>query len=142
MKTSARNQWSGKVVSVHLGAVTAEVLVALTGGTEIVANVSVDSARRMGLEHGREVVVLVKAPMVLLALDLEGFVVSARNQLIGEISEIKTGPVTADVKLKLEGGDTVTASITSESCQTLGLVTGKAAIALFKAGSVILATKI
>ena len=142
MKTSARNQWPGKVVSVHLGAVTAEVLVALTGGTEIVANISVDSARRMGLEHGREVVVLVKAPMVLLALDLEGFVVSARNQLAGEISEIKLGPVTADVTLKLEGGDTVTASITSESCQTLGLAIGKTAIALFKAGAVILATRV
>ena len=141
MKSSARNQWPGKVVSVHLGAVTSEILVELNGGTEIVATMTVDSAKRLALENGRDVLVLVKASMVILALDFEGYAISARNQLSGEISSIKAGVVNADVTLKLLGGDTVTASITTESCQTLGLTVGKPAIALFKAGSVMLAAK-
>lgn len=141
MRSSAQNQWIGKVVTVQLGAVTAEVLVRLNGEAEIVASITVDSAKRMGLESGKEVLVLVKAPMVIIALDFEGYCISARNQLLGEIVELKLSPVTADVTLKLPGGDTVTASITSESCQTLGLSIGKSVMALFKAGSVVLATR-
>jgi molybdate transport system regulatory protein len=141
MKSTARNQWPGKVVSVLLGAVTAEVVVALDGGTEIVASVTVDSAKRLGLEGGREVLALVKAHMVILALDFEGYLISARNQLSGVIAEIKEGPVTTDVTLKLPGGDTVTSAITTESSKTLGLATGLNAIALFKSGSVVLAAK-
>ena len=141
MKSSARNQWTGKVVSVHLGAVTAEILVSLSGGSEVVASITVGSAKRLALENGKDVLVLVKAPMVILALDFEGYAISARNQLSGQIKEIKSGPVTADVTLRLSGGDSVTASITRESCQTLGLTVGKSAIALFKSGSVVLATR-
>lgn len=141
MRSTARNQWPGRVVSVFLGAVTAEIVISLHRGTEIVAAVTVDSAKRMGLESGQEVLVLVKAHMVILALDFDDYVISARNQLSGRISDIKLGPVTADVTLDLPGGDAVTAAITSESCKTLGLAVGQDAIALFKSGSVVLATK-
>jgi molybdate transport system regulatory protein len=99
------------------------------------------SARRLGLESGQAVLVLMKASMVILALDFEGYALSARNQLAGDIIEIKLGDITADVTLKLEGGDLVTASITRESCQTLGLAVGQSALALFKSGSVVLATR-
>lgn len=142
MKTSARNQWSGRVKSVHFGAVTAEVCVALEGGAEIVSSITIDSAKKMALEAGREVLVLVKAPMVILVLNLEGYMLSARNQLTGEVIEVRQGPVTADVTLRLEGGDQVTASITSDSADTLGLSPGVAATAVFKAGSVVLAAKV
>lgn len=141
MKSSARNQWVGKVVSVQLGAVTAEILVGLAGGAEIVSTMTVASARRLGLESGREVLVLVKASMVILALDFEGYAISARNQLSGEIAAIKNGLVTTEITISLSSGDTVTASITSESCQTLGLSVGQSAIAIFKAGAVMLATR-
>lgn len=141
MKASARNQWIGQVISVHLGAVTAEIVVGLRGGSEIVATMTVDSAKRLGLENGKDVIVLVKASMVILALDFEGYAISARNQLAGEVMAIKSGQVTSDVTIRLSGGDTVAASITSESCQTLGLKIGQPAIALFKAGAVMLATR-
>lgn len=141
MNSSARNQWTGKVVSVHFGAVTAEILVCLNGGAEIVASTTMSSARRLGLESGQAVLVLMKASMVILALDFEGYALSARNQLAGDIIEIKLGDITADVTLKLEGGDLVTASITRESFQTLGLAVGQSALALFKSGSVVLATR-
>lgn len=140
MKSSARNQWVGQVITIQFGAVTAEVLVALRGGAEIVATMTVDSARRLRLESGKEVLVLVKASMVILALDFEGYAISARNQLAGEITAIQWGQVTAEVTIRLSSGDQVTASITRESCQTLGLQLGQSAIALFKAGSVMLAT--
>jgi molybdate transport system regulatory protein len=48
------------------------------------------------------------------------------------------GPVSAEVTLALAEGRSVTAGITRESLDRLGLAKGKPASALFKASSVIL----
>ena len=141
MKSSARNQWQGYVSSVHLGAVTAEVGVTLNGGARIVASVTNESAKMMALANGKEVIALVRAPMVMLLTDFEGYLLSARNQMSGKVSYIQTGPVTTEVTIGLDSGDTVVAAVTSESAESLGLVVGKPATAVFKAGAVILATK-
>lgn len=142
MKTSARNHWSGRVLSTQLGAVNAEIRVSLQGGAEIVASITLDSARKLGLEAGKEVVVLVKATMVLLIVDLEGYELSARNQLQGIVMKVIEGPVTADLTLELESGDHLTSTITRSSLETLGLSPGMKVTAAFKASAVFLGVKI
>lgn len=66
--------------------------------------------------------------------------VSARNQLSGVVASVTEGAVNNEVVLTLEGGETLTTVITRASSNTLGLVPGKAAIALVKAPWVILAS--
>nr|WP_306464618.1 TOBE domain-containing protein [Providencia stuartii] len=66
--------------------------------------------------------------------------VSARNQLIGTVSEIKEGAVNNEVVLSLGNGEQLTTVITCESCKTLGLEIGKEAVAIIKAPWVVLAT--
>jgi molybdopterin-binding protein len=61
---------------------------------------------------------------------------SARNQLKGEIVEVKKGATTAHVRIDIGGGHVVTASITNESADKLGLATGKTAYAIVKASNV------
>ena len=51
---------------------------------------------------------------------------------------VKRGAVNAEVSLMLDGGIVITAVVTDESADTLGLADGTAAIAAFKASSVIL----
>jgi molybdopterin-binding protein len=63
---------------------------------------------------------------------------SARNQLKGKIVEVKKGATTAHVVIDV-GGQKVTASITNESVDALGLVPGKTAYAIIKATSVMVA---
>lgn len=138
MKASARNQWFGKVTDVHVGPVSAEVFVELKGGTPLVATVTQESVAALGLAKGKEVLALVKAPLVLVVTDLEGYRLSARNQLVGTITHVLKGAVNAEVVIGLPGGDSVAASITNESVESLGLAAGKAATAVFKAGAVIL----
>jgi molybdopterin-binding protein len=60
---------------------------------------------------------------------------SARNQLKGEIIEVKKGATTAHVRINV-GGQTITASITNESADELKLEKGKTAYAIIKASSV------
>jgi molybdopterin-binding protein len=65
MEISARNQLSGTVRSLTLGAVMSEVVVEV-GGQEVVAAITRGSAERLGLREGAEVTVLIKATDVML----------------------------------------------------------------------------
>jgi molybdate transport system regulatory protein len=65
---SARNQFSGQIKAVKLGAVAAEVVVA-AGGIDIVAAITRDSAERMKLSAGDRVTAVIKASDVMIAKD-------------------------------------------------------------------------
>jgi molybdate transport system regulatory protein len=67
VKISARNQFGATVKSVTQGAVMAEVTVSLDTGGELVAAITAESARRLGLEAGKHVVAVVKATEVMIA---------------------------------------------------------------------------
>ena len=67
---------------------------------------------------------------------------STRNQLSGVVTEVKLGAVMASVKVKLDGGEQiVTASITREAVEELGLAIGVAATVLVKSTEVMLAVE-
>ena len=62
---------------------------------------------------------------------------STRNQLTGTITEVTLGTVMATVKVRLDGGDqVVTASITKDAAEDLGLQAGQAATVLIKSTEV------
>lgn len=65
---SARNQFKGKIVSITLGNVMAEVVVAV-GELEFVAAITRGSVEGMGLKVGDEVRAVVKATEVMVAKD-------------------------------------------------------------------------
>ncbi len=139
MKTSARNQFSGVVDTVQVGAVYAEVHIALLGGETIVASVTKESAAALGLREGLPVLALVKAPQIVVVADFAGYKLSARNQLTGVVRAIKAGAVNAEVIIALPGGVDVAATVTLESLAALQLSEGRQATAVFKASSVLLA---
>lgn len=62
--------------------------------------------------------------------------ISARNQLKGKIIEIKEGAVNGVLVLDIGGGNRITATITMQSIQELGLKVGGEAYAVIKASSV------
>ena len=63
---------------------------------------------------------------------------SARNQLKGKITEVKKGATTAHVRLEIAPGQIVTAAITNEAVEALGLKTGDTAFAVIKASDVMI----
>ena len=69
MKISARNVLRGKVKSVTVGMVSAEVVVELSGGDEIVSVITKRSAEELELKEGKEVSVVIKATNVMIAQD-------------------------------------------------------------------------
>jgi molybdopterin-binding protein len=65
MTLSARNHLRGKVTSVTLGSVMAEVVVDVAGG-EVVSAITRRSAESLDLAIGDEVTVVIKATEVML----------------------------------------------------------------------------
>ncbi|WP_374089672.1 molybdopterin-binding protein [Methylomicrobium lacus] len=66
--------------------------------------------------------------------------VSARNQFKGTVSEVRPGSVYTEVAVRLQGGDTLVATITQESAKALSIAAGKPVIAMIKAPHVIIVT--
>jgi molybdopterin-binding protein len=64
--------------------------------------------------------------------------ISARNQIKGTIVEVAKGQTTAHVRIDANG-TTITASITNEAVDQLGLAKGKQAYAVIKASDVMVA---
>ena len=141
MKTSARNQFAGTVKALEVGPVSAEVTIALKSGDEITATLTSAAARRLKLKRGVEALALVKASAIVLVSDFAGWQLSARNQLAGTVSRIERGAVSSLVVLTLPGGARITASVTNEGVEALGLKAGVPATAVFKAYSVMLAAQ-
>ncbi|MFB7500677.1 molybdopterin-binding protein [Streptomyces sp. NPDC056161] len=65
---------------------------------------------------------------------------SIRNQLPGTVTAVTPGEAMATVKVRLTGGQDLTAAITLEAAEDLGLTTGSTVRALVKSTEVALAT--
>ena len=65
--------------------------------------------------------------------------ISARNQIKGKIVDIKKGATTSHVRLEIAPGQVITASITNEAVDELGLKNGQSASAVIKASDVMIA---
>lgn len=138
MKVSARNVFKGQVTQVQDGAVNAQVVLALPGGEQLVAVVTMDSVSNLGLAVGKEAVALVKAPWVMLMTEGSDIRLSARNCLEGKVVSVTEGAVNAEVTLELAGGTRIYSIVTREAVTELGLAQGVSATAVIKASHIIL----
>ena len=63
---------------------------------------------------------------------------SARNQLKGKVTNVELGAVMANIKIDVKEPKTITAVITKESAERLGLKEGDDVTALIKSTEVII----
>ncbi len=66
---------------------------------------------------------------------------STRNQLTGRVQSIVTGDAMAVVKVALDGGQTITSTITREAAEDLQLAEGSPVVVLIKSTEVALAVE-
>lgn len=138
MQTSARNQFFGKIKSIKPGAVNSEVILDIGSGDFIVAIITNESVKHLGLKVGKEAFALIKAPWVIVSTT-NGLKTSARNELHGTVVRVQEGAVNGEVIIELAGGKCVAAIVTNDSIKSLALKEGIKACALIKASHVILA---
>jgi len=139
MKTSARNQFLGKVSRIVRGAVNDEIELEIAGGQKIVAIITHESTSSLELRVGAEAFALIKVSSVIVVADGAGARFSARNRLNGAVTRLQPGAVNTEVVIETAGGCAIASIVTNESAAALELAIGKTASAIFKASSVIIA---
>lgn len=137
-KTSARNAFFGKVVSVRRGDLQALVELATLGGHTISAIITIDSLQTLGIRRGLLLTAEVKAPWVLVETGDAAPPISASNRLAGVVERVTRGRIVAEVILRLSDDTRVCSVTTAESLKRLALARGGSAWASFSAYSVIL----
>jgi molybdate transport system regulatory protein len=137
MNISARNKLKGTISTVTPGPVNTEVVLDLAGGDRLVAVITTESAKTLGLKSGTSAVGLVKAPSVTLVTDAGQYKFSARNQFAGTVTDVIKGAVNSEVMIRLPGGGIISAIVTNEAVTELQLASGKSTTALIKASQVI-----
>lgn len=136
-KSSARNQFRGRITAVVKGAINSEVVLEIADSQSLVVIITNDSVKELGLKKGGYAIALIKASWVVLSTDA-AIKTSARNKLTGIVSRVVPGAVNSEVILDLGQGKTLCAVITNPSVEQLALRKGVTACAMFKASSVIL----
>ncbi len=134
MKLSARNQFEGVVVKINEGAVNGIVTIEVNG-TAVSATISMNAIRELGLETGRKAYAVIKATEVMVGRG-EHLALSARNQFPGEVLSVEKGAVNSIVRMRVLGGNTLSATISNHAVEELGLKAGEQALAVVKATSV------
>ena len=134
MKLSARNQFHGTVTKVTDGAVNGIVTVDVNG-TPVTATISMNAIRELGLEPGKPAWAVIKATEVMVGLGAH-LPLSARNQFPGTVLGVEKGAVNSIVRISALGGNTVSATISNNAVEELGLKEGMEVLAVIKATSV------
>ena len=135
MKLSARNQLKGTVVDIQEGAVNGIVKLGIGGGNIISATISMNAIRELSLEPGKKAYAVIKATEVMVGLG-EHLTLSARNQFPGKVVSVTKGAVNSIVAIEALGGNRLSATISNNAVEELGLCEGKEALAVIKATSV------
>ncbi|AKH65884.1 MULTISPECIES: molybdenum-dependent transcriptional regulator [Photorhabdus] len=140
LQTSARNQFFGTIIDRDHNQVQQHVRILLADGqTSLNAALTEQSADRLGLIKGKEVLALIKAPWITLTkeqLPTSHF----DNALTGQVSKIETGEKSTEVLMVLDGGETLCSTLTNQSADKLKLHLKDKITALFNADQVIIAT--
>jgi len=139
IKTSATNQLFGIISAIQLGAINAEVFVALKGGERVVVSLMLDELNSLTLAVGSDVLLLINSTDISIITESEGYSLSARNILPGSVIRVQQDAVDSEVIIRLPGDDTLVAMVTQVSTEALGLHPGVSVKAVFKSNAVMLA---
>ena len=135
MKTSARNQFSGKIVECNSGAVMTEIKVEVSKEVHICATVTNSGKESLGLKVGESVGAIIKASSIILSkAQLKA---TARNNIKGVVIDVIKGAVNSEVKIAV-GSSTLCAIVTNDAVDDLSIKPHDTVYAIFKASSVIL----
>lgn len=141
VKTSVRNQLFGTVISILLGAVSAEITIKLKGNEQIITTISQPEFYELDLTLNSDVLLLLNSSEIMLATIDNPKQFSARNYLACHVIQIRDDLLYAEITLLFAGGEMLIAIITKQSLHDLNLENGMRVYAVFKTNAPILGTK-
>ncbi|MEH2919938.1 molybdenum-dependent transcriptional regulator [Samsonia erythrinae] len=140
LQTSARNQFFGTVLARSEEQVQQHLTILLADGkTTIDALITQQSAERLQLQAGKEVLALIKAPWVEVHAATSA-TPTADNVLPGRVQTIQRGAENSEILIALSGGEPLCATVSNAVLEQQRLQQGTDVNASFNADRVIIAT--
>jgi molybdate transport system regulatory protein len=128
LKTSARNQFAGIIVSMLQGPVNDEVTMRVHDSLLLTASITHGSGRELGLEIGAKAFALVKASWIAVEPLSEG--AGRRNTFAASIRAIVRGDVRSEATLLTDAGVELVVTLPNGQVDTLGLQHGARVLAV------------
>ncbi|WP_345969489.1 MULTISPECIES: TOBE domain-containing protein [Sulfurimonas] len=138
MMISARNQIDADIVAVRRDGVSALLELKTAQGTLMFASITGNASDTLCVKEGDRVIAFFKDSHVLVATGW-AIPISARNRLEGTIETVHRGVVNAEVRIRLGGGDRISATVTDDAVSNLELQSGMPVVAIIKASDMMIA---
>jgi molybdate transport system regulatory protein len=138
IKTSATNQLFGIITAIQTGVVNVDVHVEMKSGETIIASLALTEFKQLELSVGIEVLLLINAMEIVVLTDTNSYAWSAHNRLRGTVIRVQHDGVDSAVVIQFAGGESMVVTITQVSAESLGLIEGSNAYAVFKSNAVML----
>jgi molybdate transport system regulatory protein len=150
MRTSARNQFAGILVSITPGAVNDELGILVNGSQTLIASITHESCRELQLAVGAKVFALIKASAVVLrspedadAANLNQAIQAARaaipkNAFISTVHTIVPGEHQSELAVLLESGLIMVTTMPNKDVDAMGIDLGAVVMATIEPSNVII----
>jgi molybdate transport system regulatory protein len=138
MRTSARNQFAGILVSITPGVVNDELSILVNGSQTLIASITHESCRELQLAVGAKVFALIKASAVILDLPNESDTPLAKNALLGTVHMITQGEHQSELAVLLESGLTLVTTMSRHDIDRKGLKVDSVVLAVIEPSNVII----
>ncbi len=138
MKTSARNQFAGIIVSIIAGPVNDELGIMVNGHSLLSASITHGSCRELQLDIGAKVFALIKASAVTVSLPVAGTAVPPKNAFPGIAHSVTRGEHTSEVAVLLEGGLHLVSTVPNADIDAMALQLGATVVAGFDPSNVVI----
>lgn len=141
VKTSARNQLFGNIVTIRIGAVSAEVLVTLKGGEQLVVTTSLTSIAELNLKIGMDALLLINSTDITLAVEADYRRFMVNNRLPCRVIRVQQDEINAEVMVLLPGGETLAVLMCPQSVQQMDIQPGQSLWAIFNSNAPVLGVR-
>jgi molybdate transport system regulatory protein len=138
MRTSARNQFAGILVSITPGKVNDELGIMVNASQTLIASITHESCRELQLAVGTKVFALIKASAVVLCLPNEIETAYAKNALLGTVHKITQGEHQSELAVILESGLTLVTTMPNQTAHAMALKEGSVVLAMVEPSNVII----
>lgn len=141
MRTSARNQFAGILVSITPGAVNDALGILVNGSQTLIASITHESCRELQLAVGAKVFALIKASAVILRLPDDadaGHVARLNNAFISTVHTIVPGEHQSELAVLLESGLALVTTMPNQDIHAMGVQIGSVVLATIEPSNVII----
>lgn len=141
MRTSARNQFAGILVSITPGAVNDQLGILVNGSQTLIASITHESCRELQLAVGTKVFALIKASAVVLRLPDDAAATDAanpKNTFISTVHTVVPGEYHSELAVLLESGLSMVTTMPNQDIHAMGVQMGSVVLATMEPSNVII----